>query len=153
VTAYALGRGVFVWLPLLTLGAPPAVVVWQFIAVTITGLAAHANIAYRIPALAHRLAVTPEFHRVHHAADPRLGNANFAAVLPLWDMLFGTHVDPLKVEVTDAGIPNDPVPRDFVAELRWPFAATKPTAETKPTAIGNEATEPTKYNEDNSSFR
>jgi sterol desaturase/sphingolipid hydroxylase (fatty acid hydroxylase superfamily) len=105
----------------LILGASPHVVVWQFIAVTITGLVAHANIADRIPAYVHRLAVTPEFHRVHHAADPRLGNANFAAVLPLWDMLFGTHVDPLTVEVTDAGIHNDPIPRNFVAELRWPL--------------------------------
>jgi sterol desaturase/sphingolipid hydroxylase (fatty acid hydroxylase superfamily) len=119
--AYAFGRGVFVWLPLLILGAPPGIVVWQFIAVTVTGLVAHANVACRIPSIAHRLAVTPEFHRVHHAADPRLGNANFAAVLPLWDMLFGTHVDPLKAEVTAAGIRGDPIPRDFAAELSWPF--------------------------------
>jgi len=119
---YAIGRGVFVWLPLLIVGAPPAIVIWQFIAVTITGLAAHANVAYRIPACAHRLAVTPEYHRVHHAADPRLGNANFAAVFPLWDFLFGTHADPLTVEVTDAGIRNDPISRDFVAELRWPLS-------------------------------
>jgi sterol desaturase/sphingolipid hydroxylase (fatty acid hydroxylase superfamily) len=58
---------------------------------------------------------------VHHSADPRLGNANFGAVFPIWDMLFGTHVDPLKVEVGDAGIRNDPVPRDFMQELKWPL--------------------------------
>jgi sterol desaturase/sphingolipid hydroxylase (fatty acid hydroxylase superfamily) len=118
---YAVARGVFVWVPLLILGAPAALIVWQFIAETITGLVAHANIEFRIPAFAHRLAVTPEFHRVHHSADPRLGNANFGAVFPIWDMLFGTHVDPLKVEVGDAGIRNDPVPRDFMQELKWPL--------------------------------
>jgi sterol desaturase/sphingolipid hydroxylase (fatty acid hydroxylase superfamily) len=59
---------------------------------------------------------------VHQAADPRLGNSNFGAVLPIWDMVFGTHVDPLKAEVTEAGIRNDPIPRDFVAELKWPLA-------------------------------
>jgi ornithine lipid hydroxylase len=118
---YAVARGVFVWVPLLILGAPAALIVWQFIAETITGLVAHANIEFRIPAFAHRLAVTPEFHRVHHSADPRLGNANFGAVFPIWDMLFGTHVDPVKVEVGDAGIRNDPVPRDFMQELKWPL--------------------------------
>jgi len=125
---YALGRGVFVWLPLLFLGAPPQLIVWQFIAVTITGLAAHANVAYRIPALLHRVIVTPEFHRVHHADDPRLGTANLAAVLPVWDMLFGTHVDPLTVDVRDAGIRNDPIPRSFVAEMKWPLARRTPDA-------------------------
>jgi len=120
---YAVGRGVFVWLPLLILGAPAAIVIWQFIAVTITGLVAHANVACRIPVLAHRLAVTPEYHRVHHAADPRLGNANFAAVFPVWDLLFGTHVDPMSVGVTEAGIRDDPIPRDFIAEVRWPIDA------------------------------
>jgi ornithine lipid hydroxylase len=120
--AYALGRGVFVWLPLLMLGAPPEAIIWQFIAVTITGLAAHANVAFRIPALAHRLLVTPDFHRVHHAVDPRLGNSNFAAVFPIWDIVFRTHIDPLNVEVTDAGIQDDPIPRRFVAELKWPLA-------------------------------
>jgi hypothetical protein len=36
-------------------------------------------------------------------------------------MLFGTHVDPLKVDLGDAGIQNDPVPRDFMQELKWPL--------------------------------
>jgi ornithine lipid hydroxylase len=122
---YAVGRGVFVWVPLLILGAPADLIVWQFLAETITGLVAHANIAFRIPGFAHRLAVTPEFHRVHHSADPRLGNANFGAVFPIWDIVFGTHVDPLKVEVDDAGIRNDPLPRDFMQEISWPLTPYK----------------------------
>jgi hypothetical protein len=57
--------------------------------VTITDLMGHANIRCRIPAFMHRLAVTPEFHRLHHAADPRLGNSNYGVEFPCWDMAFG----------------------------------------------------------------
>jgi sterol desaturase/sphingolipid hydroxylase (fatty acid hydroxylase superfamily) len=117
---YAFGRGVVVWLPLLVLGAPAELVYWQFVAETITGLVGHANIEFRIPRLMHRLAVTPEFHRLHHSLDPRLGNSNFGVVLPFWDMAFGTHADPLQVAGAGAGIPDDPIPRRFVAELTSP---------------------------------
>lgn len=118
---YALGRGVFVWLPLLVLGAPPELVYWQFVAVTVTGLLAHANVAFRIPAFVHRLLVTPEFHRLHHSTDPVLGHANFGVVLPLWDIALGTHADPLTVPPTAVGITNDPIPRAFADELGSPF--------------------------------
>lgn len=33
---------------------------------------------------------SPAFHRVHHGADPRLYDTNFAGTFPLWDVLFGT---------------------------------------------------------------
>ena len=118
---YAFGRGVVVWLPLLVLGAPAALVFWQFVAETITGLVGHANIRCSIPAFMHRLAVTPEFHRMHHAADPQLGNSNYGVVFPFWDMAFGTHTDPLRVAVGDAGIHDDPMPRQFIAELKSPI--------------------------------
>jgi ornithine lipid hydroxylase len=117
---YAFGRGVMVWLPLLMLGAPAGLVYWQFVAETLTGLVGHANIGFKIPGFMHRLAVTPEFHRLHHSADPQLGNSNFGAVLPFWDMMFGTHADPLEVAVASAGILDDPIPRRFLEELKSP---------------------------------
>ncbi len=35
---------------------------------------------------------TPSAHRVHHAVNPRYLDRNYAAVLIVWDRLFGTHV-------------------------------------------------------------
>ena len=122
---YAFGRGVAVWLPLLVVGAPPALVYWQFIGVTVTGLVAHANISFRIPAFMHRLAVTPEFHRIHHSADPKLGNSNFGVVFSFWDIAFGTHSDPLNIVVGQAGINDDPIPRRFLEELKSPVTYAK----------------------------
>jgi hypothetical protein len=36
-------------------------------------------------------------------------------------MVCGTHADPLCVTVGDAGIHDDPIPRQFVAELKSPI--------------------------------
>jgi sterol desaturase/sphingolipid hydroxylase (fatty acid hydroxylase superfamily) len=122
---YYLGRGLFVWLPLVMIGVPPGLIVWQFVAVVLAGVLAHANIAFRIPAVVNRLIVTPAFHRLHHSMDGQEGNSNFATVLPLWDMLLGTHADPLRVAPLATGIDGDPVPRAFVDELLWPVTEVR----------------------------
>jgi len=118
---YFLGRGLLVWVPLLLVGVPPGLVVWQFVAVVLTGTLAHANIAFRLPACLHRIFVTPEFHRLHHAMDAKQGNSNYATVFPIWDMLFGTHTDPMVAEAHDMGIDHDPIPRQFLSELLSPI--------------------------------
>jgi sterol desaturase/sphingolipid hydroxylase (fatty acid hydroxylase superfamily) len=117
---YFLLRGLLVWTPLLLLGAPAELVVWQFVAIAITGNVAHANIDLKIPKLAHRLLVTPQFHRIHHSADLREGNSNFGVMLPIWDMIFGTHIDPVKTEVRAMGIDGDPIPHRWLVELASP---------------------------------
>lgn len=43
------------------------------------------------------LLVTPDYHRIHHAATLHRGK-NLAATFRIWDMMFGTYVDPAKVE-------------------------------------------------------
>ena len=54
----------------------------------------HADIDMRFGWLGERLLVGPRFHRLHHAradaAQPHIHDHNFAPVLPVWDMLFGT---------------------------------------------------------------
>jgi sterol desaturase/sphingolipid hydroxylase (fatty acid hydroxylase superfamily) len=44
-----------------------------------------------------RWIVTPDFHRVHHAADRR-SRMNLGFVFTVWDRLFGTYLDPRTVE-------------------------------------------------------
>jgi len=54
----------------------------------------HANVDMSFGRLGERLLVGPRFHRLHHAradaAQPHIHDHNFAPVLPVWDMLFGT---------------------------------------------------------------
>ena len=42
-------------------------------------------------------------------------------MFPMWDMLFGTHTDPLTAEARDMGIDQDPIPRQFLSELLSPL--------------------------------
>jgi len=52
---------------------------------------AHANVRLSFGWLGDRLLISPRFHRAHHgirAAGDR--SCNYGAVLPWWDMLFGT---------------------------------------------------------------
>ena len=77
-------------------GVPPA----QFVAVVaITQLAqsfSHANLRLHFGAIGERLLVSPRFHRHHHsiaydASSPGpAGGYNFAALFPIWDVLFRT---------------------------------------------------------------
>jgi sterol desaturase/sphingolipid hydroxylase (fatty acid hydroxylase superfamily) len=113
--------GLCVWTPLVLLGAPLDLVIWQFVGIGIAGNIGHANIDFRIPRFMHRVLVTPEYHRLHHSADPQHINANFGVLLPIWDIIFGTFVDPVTNQVSDAGIESDPIPHRFLIELGSPF--------------------------------
>ena len=42
------------------------------------------------------LLVTPDYHRIHHAATIHRGK-NLAGTFRIWDMMFGTYVNPAKV--------------------------------------------------------
>lgn len=59
-----------------------------------TGLAlVHANVDVRTGLLDFVFS-TPGLHRWHHSTDPREGNANYAAILIFWDLLFKTFLRP-----------------------------------------------------------
>ncbi len=53
----------------------------------------HANVALppRADAVLRGFVVTPDMHRVHHAARMDEGNANFGMVFPWWDRVFRTY--------------------------------------------------------------
>jgi sterol desaturase/sphingolipid hydroxylase (fatty acid hydroxylase superfamily) len=55
----------------------------------------HANIHVDLGPL-QWLLITPDYHRIHHAADER-SRKNLGFVFTLWDRMFGTYVDPRSV--------------------------------------------------------
>jgi sterol desaturase/sphingolipid hydroxylase (fatty acid hydroxylase superfamily) len=114
-----------VWTPLLAIGVPPRLVAWQF-AVVLVGSLAHANIAFRIPSFA-RILVTQEFHRIHHSIDANKGDSNYSTVFPIWDLLFGSHTAPRKLDGRQTGIDRDRIPRRFLSELLSPITLLRLT--------------------------
>jgi len=111
----------FIGVPLLLVGLPTALFAWQVFSIVVVQSLSHADVEFRIPRFMHRVLVTPQYHRLHHSADPGHANANFALMLPLWDILFGTFWDPADAPVPAVGIEGDPIPHRFMTELASPF--------------------------------
>lgn len=122
-----LSRQLLIYVPLLALGAPPVAMLLDAALITLIGIPAHSNIAFRIPTFVHRLIATPHVHRIHHNRDVSLANGNYGTVVPWFDMMFGTYRAPEGVDVARevVGVVDHPVPRNFIAEvaapLLWPW--------------------------------
>jgi sterol desaturase/sphingolipid hydroxylase (fatty acid hydroxylase superfamily) len=83
----------FVWFAAigLAIGIPPMQFPLLVLLLRLIESLSHANTRLSFGWLGERLIVSPRFHRTHHgmtAAGQR--SANYGAVLPWWDMLFGT---------------------------------------------------------------
>lgn len=83
----------------------------------------HANVSWDFGPL-RRVIASPAFHRWHHTSETEGLNRNFAGLLPVWDMLFGTYYMPGRQPVR-FGV-GDPVPRGLLGQLLWPFRRRSP---------------------------
>lgn len=63
----------------------------------------HSAIRLRISWL-DRVLVTPQVHRIHHSSDPLHHDRNFADVLPIFDIVFGTYHRPQRDEFATTGL-------------------------------------------------
>lgn len=77
------------------------------------------------------LLVTPQSHRIHHSADPRHADKNFAVIFSVWDRLFGTQWTRYD-EYPDTGITDDGFPHEqdvhgikiltnYLRQMAYPF--------------------------------
>lgn len=83
----------------------------------------HASIRIQLPWL-DRLIVTPQVHRIHHSIGPEHYNTNFADVLPIFDIVFGTYRRPAKDQFPATGVgPDSPQARSIWAAQFGPLLA------------------------------
>lgn len=61
------------------------------------------------------------YHRIHHSKEVRHFDRNFAILLPIWDILFGTAHLPHKDEWPETGIAESPQPRTIRQWLDLPL--------------------------------
>lgn len=106
--------------PVLLLGYNPAVSLSAAPVLTFYALFIHANVNWDFGPLRYVIA-TPVFHRWHHSRDREAWDRNFAGLLPLWDILFGTFYMPRGRYPDNFGI-CEPMPGGFLAQMREPFA-------------------------------
>lgn len=83
------------------LGAPPVVLTLVAFTSALLGLIAHCNIAMECGPL-NWIVQSPQLHRWHHSTVPAEANSNYAFILPIFDLMFGTRYLP-----TDRAVPNE----------------------------------------------
>lgn len=87
----------------------------------ILGLFFHANVRVRWRLL-DRIAANPEFHHWHHSSESDAVGHNYAAALPVWDLMFGTFFMPKHASrrrPARYGV-SDPMPADLIGQLAHP---------------------------------
>ena len=90
-----------------------------------SGALAHANLNWTFGPLRYVIA-SPVFHRWHHSADAEHQATNFAPMLPIWDVMFGTFHMPAGQRPGDFGAQG--VPEGIVGQLAHPFVGWRPRA-------------------------
>ena len=115
-------------LPVLALGFNPEFVLPFGIIAGFYALVVHADLDWDFGPFRHVIA-SPAFHRWHHSKDREAWDKNFAALFPVWDVLFGTFYLPRGKRPGNFGIHN-PMPKSLWGQLAQPFRRPKSAAET-----------------------
>ncbi|MEZ4221989.1 MAG: sterol desaturase family protein [Polyangiaceae bacterium] len=108
---------VLVNLPAILLGFPVATIAGVAAFRGLWGLFIHSNVQLPLGPLKYVLG-SPRLHHWHHDYE-RGGNVNFANLMPLMDLLFGTYHEPAQ-EPRRYGI-AEAVPRNYLAQLLFPL--------------------------------
>ncbi len=118
-----IGSRVIQVLPFVFMGFSPALLASYVPFLTFYAIFLHANISWDFGPLKYVMA-TPRFHRWHHTKEDEAIDKNFAALFPIWDILFGTYYMPKDKVPTEFGVHDDSVPESFMGQLAYPFKKT-----------------------------
>jgi sterol desaturase/sphingolipid hydroxylase (fatty acid hydroxylase superfamily) len=106
-------------LPILMLGFAPVAVAGVVPVLTVMAIMVHANLDWDWGPL-RAVVASPRFHRWHHTDEANARDKNFAGLLPLWDILFGTYYMPRDRTPERFGTAT-PVPAGLFGQLLFPF--------------------------------
>jgi sterol desaturase/sphingolipid hydroxylase (fatty acid hydroxylase superfamily) len=68
---------------------------------------------------------SPQYHRLHHSAAPEHFNCNYAALLPIFDVISGAYRPPRPGEYPATGLDGGERPEAFWQALVWPLRARR----------------------------
>lgn len=106
-------------LPVVALGFAPKAVAGIVPVLTFLAILVHANLDWDWGPL-RSVIISPRFHRWHHTSEAEGRDKNFAGLLPLWDILFGTYYMP-RDRVPAAFGTDTAVPPGLIGQLLFPF--------------------------------
>jgi sterol desaturase/sphingolipid hydroxylase (fatty acid hydroxylase superfamily) len=105
---------------LVVMGFSPIAVAAYVPFLTFYAIFVHANVSWGFGALGW-LVASPKFHRWHHTSEDEGLDKNFAGLLPIFDMLFGTYYMPRDRLPAVFGLKNEQVPKGFWGQMLYPF--------------------------------
>lgn len=106
-------------LPIFLLGFHTSAVFAYLIFISFHAIFIHSNVRFRFPYLRWLIA-TPEFHHWHHSSEKPAIDKNYAAFIPLYDVIFKTMYMPNHL-ASVYGTVGYKIPNSFVQQLKWPF--------------------------------
>ncbi len=112
------------YIPLLFMGFAPAATYAYLVFISFHAIFIHANVRFRFPGVRWVLA-TPEFHHWHHSSEKEALDINFAAFLPIYDVIFKTAHMPEHLPQHYGTTPETKVPEGFVGQFMYPFKKRK----------------------------
>jgi sterol desaturase/sphingolipid hydroxylase (fatty acid hydroxylase superfamily) len=109
--------------PVLLMGYNPTVTLTTAPILTFYAIFLHSNVNWDFGPLRSIIA-TPVFHRWHHSREPAAWDKNFAGLLPVWGILFGTYYMPRDRYPENFGI-CEPMPKGYLGQLWQPFTTIR----------------------------
>ena len=113
-------KTVTIWLAVGLLFKASPVIVIVYLAVGYYNFLTHANVKLGF-GRAWWLWNSPQYHRIHHSASPEHFDVNFAALLPIFDLVSGTYYRPKRDEYPATGLATGEEPRSFIEVVTWPL--------------------------------
>jgi len=110
---------------LVVLGFSPTAVAAYAPFLTFYAVFLHANVSWGFGPLG-RLVASPKFHRWHHTSEDEGLDKNFAGLLPIFDVVFGTYYMPKGRLPQAFGLKNEVIPESFWRQLAYPFRRERP---------------------------
>jgi sterol desaturase/sphingolipid hydroxylase (fatty acid hydroxylase superfamily) len=128
-------KTVTIWLAvgLLFKASPPILAV--YFGLMLTNFLTHANLHLGF-GKASWIWNSPQYHRLHHAAAPEYYDCNYAALLPIFDVMFGCYRKPRPDEFPATGLASGVAPESLTEAVLWPVVKARKTgpAHEEPTA-------------------
>jgi sterol desaturase/sphingolipid hydroxylase (fatty acid hydroxylase superfamily) len=127
--------------PMLVLLRPPVITLALVASIlSLTEFTNHMNFRFGLGRFSW-LVATPQTHRIHHSRLEEHLDKNFAAFLPLWDVIFGTYYAPQRDEYPATGLSSGERIQTVGAALFLPFRMWQKMIEEslRPALVGRRA--------------
>ena len=113
-------KSLTVWLAIGMLFKASPVIVVSYGLLATYNFVSHANLRLDFGP-AWWLLNSPAYHRLHHSPAPEHAGCNYAALLPIFDLLSGAHFRPPAGLFPDTGLATGATPRSAFQALAWPL--------------------------------